>query len=50
MINLPQTAIADITLNMTGIISDLMPLILFLGGLISGVYIVYNFFNKDKKE
>jgi len=50
MINLPSTAITDITSNMTSIITDLMPVVLFLGGIIIAVYIVSSIINKNDKE
>ena len=50
MISLPQTAIADITTNMSGIITDLMPVILFLGGIILGIFIISSLLSKDNKE
>lgn len=51
MINLPITAITDITANMTDVISDLMPIVLFLGGIIVAVYVVSGIINnKVDKE
>jgi len=50
MINLPETAITDISSNMGGVISDLMPLVLFLGGIILAIYIVSSFINNNKDK